>query len=354
MGLLKKYPQTLRRYIPLLRRGGRRSLTGWLCRICMIYTFIHPIYRNQNHTAQAVAVIPNGTGRHSRGGLTCPPTPAGGLDNYVAHSGWICAMSALFQQPHMTVRTRHVDTNPRARNKIIKACLAGTLALYMTALYADDAADEGDCPIVMPNFDNMMLLTREERIQLMDQALRDALAQVQDCRQTISDVQKQDNSNSDNSNNSDNANAGADSNAEQADNAESEQGDSQNQQTATPSGELSGSEVSDDLGEQTDTRTSEIATPSGELSGTELPTTRQPENEGAISGSPEDYPSTLSTTEDDKKTLSNGKLPEDIPPADNDDIIAKQIREAALAEPDPQKQEKLWNEYRRYKGIPTK
>ena len=237
-------------------------------------------------------------------------------------------------------------------NKIIRACLIGTLALCMTALYADDAADEGDCPIVMPDFDNMMLLTREERIQLMDQALKDALAQVQDCKQTISDVQKQDSGNAGNANSSDDANAGADSNAEQADNAESEQGDSQNQQTATPSGELSGSEASDDFGEQTTTRTPEIATPSGELSGTEPPTTRQTDSEGAISDSSEDPPPFTGTN--DKRALNNGKLPEDIPPADNDDIIAKQIREAALAEPDPQKQEKLWNEYRRYKGIPIK
>ena len=53
------------RYIPLLWRGGRRSLTGWLCRICMIYTFIHPIYGNHYLLAQG---------------------------------GWICTMSALFQQ----------------------------------------------------------------------------------------------------------------------------------------------------------------------------------------------------------------------------------------------------------------
>ncbi len=31
----------LHRFIPLLWRGVRRSLTGWLCRICTIYTFIH-------------------------------------------------------------------------------------------------------------------------------------------------------------------------------------------------------------------------------------------------------------------------------------------------------------------------
>ncbi len=255
------------------------------------------------------------------------------------------------------MQTRHNHlvrrSSPSMRDEMIKICVAGILALCVTALHANDATDEGDCPIVMPNFDNMMLLTREERIQMMDQALRDALAQVQDCKQRFSDVQNQNNSNTSNSNNAGSASTSTDSNAEQADNAESEQGDAQNQQTATPSSEISGSEVSDDLNEPANMQAPEVATPSSELSGTEPPTPSQT-NEGALSGSPEDYPPTPSTIEDNKKTLSNGKLPEDIPPADNDDIIAKQIREAALAEPDPQKQAKLWNEYRRYKGISEK
>ena len=47
----------------------------------------------------------------------------------------------------------------------------------------------------------------------------------------------------------------------------------------------------------------------------------------------------------------NGKIPEDIPPADNDDAIAAQIRVAAEAETDPEIRKKLWDEYRKYKGM---
>ncbi len=50
---------------------------------------------------------------------------------------------------------------------------------------------------------------------------------------------------------------------------------------------------------------------------------------------------------------SGGKLPEDIPPADNDSIVEAQIRAAAMAEPDPETKAALWNEYRKYKGLPT-
>ncbi|PHS22511.1 MAG: hypothetical protein COA83_11650 [Methylophaga sp.] len=50
---------------------------------------------------------------------------------------------------------------------------------------------------------------------------------------------------------------------------------------------------------------------------------------------------------------TNGGKAEDIPSADNDDVIAAQIRLAAEIEQDPAKKEKLWNEYRKYKGLPS-
>ena len=54
----------------------------------------------------------------------------------------------------------------------------------------------------------------------------------------------------------------------------------------------------------------------------------------------------------DVSTLDNGKLPEDIPPVNNDSVLGKQIRIAAMAEKDPATKAKLWNEYRKYKGLP--
>jgi hypothetical protein len=52
--------------------------------------------------------------------------------------------------------------------------------------------------------------------------------------------------------------------------------------------------------------------------------------------------------------VGNGKIPDDIPPADNDGVLEAQIRQAAMNEKDPVVQEKLWNEYRKYKGLPQK
>lgn len=49
--------------------------------------------------------------------------------------------------------------------------------------------------------------------------------------------------------------------------------------------------------------------------------------------------------------VAGANVPDDIPDARDDDIIARQLREAAMQESDPELKEKLWDEYRRYKGI---
>ena len=70
----------------------------------------------------------------------------------------------------------------------------------------------------------------------------------------------------------------------------------------------------------------------------------QPEQEGGEK---------LSSLESiDVSALGGGKLPEDITPVDNDSVLEKQIRIAAMAEKDPAIKAKLWNEYRKYKGLP--
>ena len=42
-------------------------------------------------------------------------------------------------------------------------------------------------------------------------------------------------------------------------------------------------------------------------------------------------------------------VPADVPDGKDDDIVARQIREAAMKETDPELREALWEEYRRYK-----
>ena len=96
---------------------------------------------------------------------------------------------------------------------------------------------------------------------------------------------------------------------------------------------------------------------SGELSGTEVSQVAEPFDSPAS----RDETGALEKTEPGNtvpsglpSTAGNGALPEDIPAANNDDAVAAQIRLAAEIEQDPVKQEKLWNEYRKYKGLPAK
>ena len=51
---------------------------------------------------------------------------------------------------------------------------------------------------------------------------------------------------------------------------------------------------------------------------------------------------------------NNDMIPEDIPQDDNDSVLEEQIRLAAMNEKDPEKKKRLWNEYRKYKGLPQK
>ena len=48
---------------------------------------------------------------------------------------------------------------------------------------------------------------------------------------------------------------------------------------------------------------------------------------------------------------SQADIPKDIPDAKDDDIVARQLRDAAMHEEDPVLKEKLWDEYRKYKNI---
>jgi hypothetical protein len=42
-------------------------------------------------------------------------------------------------------------------------------------------------------------------------------------------------------------------------------------------------------------------------------------------------------------------VPPDVGDGSDDDVVARQLREAAMKEEDPQLREKLWDEYREYK-----
>ena len=56
----------------------------------------------------------------------------------------------------------------------------------------------------------------------------------------------------------------------------------------------------------------------------------------------------------DEVQSTNGRIPPDVGDGSDDDIVARQLREAAMKEEDPELREKLWDEYRTYKNGTTR
>jgi len=76
------------------------------------------------------------------------------------------------------------------------------------------------------------------------------------------------------------------------------------------------------------------------------------DGEAAQEGQQSDQQGSDQTATGARGTSSSGKqstAPPDIPDGSDDDVIARQLREAAEKETDPELKKKLWEEYRRYK-----
>ena len=92
---------------------------------------------------------------------------------------------------------------------------------------------------------------------------------------------------------------------------------------------------------------------SGEESN-ETATTSGQESTGQSGGAPGATTETAETEQSnpasqEQEGSSNTQV-SDIPSGNDDDVIARQLREAAEAETDPEVKEKLWEEYRKYKN----
>ncbi len=80
--------------------------------------------------------------------------------------------------------------------------------------------------------------------------------------------------------------------------------------------------------------------------------------QGTGTGSPGGSVSILNPTEKRTSTVDSmseeerqARLPDDIVENVGDDIVARQLYEAALAEDDPALRERLWAEYRKYNNL---
>lgn len=222
-----------------------------------------------------------------------------------------------------------------SRQKFITA--THVVAFFVTSIaYAQGTITSSiDCTDVSVHFSDNGELTREERLELMDKALFSSLNKFELCQSAR------------NSNGSSGASgaSGASGNAGEAGNngQGSEGGDAGEGGDTGESGSADGKSVA-----------------STGISGTETPKASKIPGEVAESGGvgasseSQDENGKSATSEGKQVSPGSGKLPDDIPLAANDDALAAQIRYAAENEKDPVKKAQLWDEYRKYKGLPTK
>ena len=202
------------------------------------------------------------------------------------------------------------------------------------AYAGENLGDSLDCTDVSVDYLEDSSLTRKERLRLMDKAFFQSLNKFELCQE---------------------ANRLAVAKAAAAAGVKGSNG-------STGSNGFNGGNVGEQGGdsgktaEDTGTMSGVESVASRTMSGTEPPREDFPADKAMDSAALQD---SQAMTEAGSKTDGNmkretGKRPEDIPSAQNDDVLAAQIRYAAENETDPVKSKQLWNEYRKYKGLATK
>jgi hypothetical protein len=125
--------------------------------------------------------------------------------------------------------------------------------------------------------------------------------------------------------------------SEDGDGASGKAGEGEGEKTAGESGGEAGESGSESAaGSSGKDGESERQAESGEQGGTGGEGAEQVASAGGASG--------------DGRHTGNIPTPPDIPDGKDDDIVARQLREAAESEKDPELREKLWEEYRKYKN----
>ena len=190
------------------------------------------------------------------------------------------------------------------------------LVIVAAATQAADATEPDCAPGEIHADVDGRPLTPEEKIARLDDALRDSLARFDECQAAAS------------------VSADADAGARGA------RGDAAD--TGGSAGSVAGANGGDAESAEPGGTVESVAAEG--IQGTEAPE----ETTGTGSGNepPTDSGGVPSST--------RGDIPDDIPAPDNDSVLEAQIRRAAMEETDPRIRAELWNEYRKYKGLPTR
>lgn len=222
----------------------------------------------------------------------------------------------------------------RVRLSIVFCTLIWQAAIFHQPAMAEESlGDSIDCTDVSIDYTDDPSLTREERLRLMDEAFVESLNRFELCQSAKKRTKA----------------AGGGGTAGSGDSGTSGEGGGGAKGDSNNPGDGSDGGLKGDAG------VSSVA--SSTMSGTEPPPEISPSEGRGVQEAARQSGQDMAapgTKTNGNVTSGNGKLPEDIPPAANDDALAAQIRYAAENETDPVKAAQLWNEYRKYKGMPPK
>ncbi len=218
---------------------------------------------------------------------------------------------------------------------ILKGCALITLFIAINGQgFADEALGSAiDCSKIDIDYVDRPEMTQQERLEVMNNAFFESVNRFELCNLSAQTSSQSDSTNQQQQS----ADSGSGQAGEEGNGQEGGQGNE---------GEMQGAESNEMAMES-------VASPL--MTGTEL---ESAETSFESSDAPSDESQIIEKELDESVAAytggKNGALPEDIPDVNNDDAVAAQIKRAAEIEKDPVKKEKLWNEYRKYKGLPVK
>ena len=189
------------------------------------------------------------------------------------------------------------------------------LVIAAAAAYPGEAAERDCAPGEVHADVDGRPLTPEEKIARMDEALRESLARFDECQAAAS-------VSADGGSGMEGAQGGATGGGGSGGTVAGEGGDA----GTAPAGGAVESVAAEGV----------QGTEAPEESGAPAPGSEQPARSGGV------------------RSDTSGDIPDDIPEPDNDSVLEAQIRRAATEETDPRIRAELWNEYRKYKGLPAR
>ncbi len=203
-----------------------------------------------------------------------------------------------------------------------------------------------DCSQVSVNYENNPNLTSQEKIERMDRALLHSLNKYEGCQNTL---------HTNSSAAAGGASGGSDGGSN--DGAEGNQGSAGNAGSGTSSASSTMSGTDTPAAEPSRATASENSQQSKQSNqqGNQRDNNKAASQAGDTNADDAQQANQHAGYQQQRERIKgSGKIPGDIPAVDNDSVLEAQIRQAAMSENDPVIKARLWNEYRKYKGLPVR